>query len=207
MMKMESNRGKVGFDRRMSKEEINACPMEHWSGPVSVVRTQEELSLAMTKLAGHTLLGFDTETRPAYKKGESYLPSLIQIASSKEAFIFQINQLGFPQVLQDILSDSTIIKTGVSLDYDIRELAKLSDFKAAGFFDLGHQAKKVGIQNHGLRGLAAVCLGFRISKAAQTSNWAKTVLTPQQIRYAATDAWVGRKIYLALQPSSDQEVT
>ena len=198
-----SETGRPGFDRRMSKDEINACPMEGWTGPVSVVRTGDELDSAMVKLAGHTLLGFDTETRPAYTKGESYLPSLLQLANAKEAFIFQINHLGLAKPLRQLLADPAIIKAGVSLDYDIRELNKLSRFKAAGFVDLGDLAKKASIKNHGLRGLAAVLLGFRISKGAQTSNWANDVLAPHQIRYAATDAWVGRKLYLALEQVKD----
>jgi len=189
-----------GFIRRMEKEEINACPMAQWTGPVSVVRTHAELAVAMAKLAGQTLLGFDTETRPAYTVGESYLPSLLQLAGESEVFIFQLKPLGLTQPLCDLLADPDIIKAGVSLDYDIRELRKLSDFKAAGFVDLGDLAKKSGIKNHGLRGLAAVLLGFRISKGAQTSNWANAVLAPHQVQYAATDAWVGRQLYLALKP-------
>jgi ribonuclease D len=198
-----SETGRPGFDRRMSKNEINACPMEGWTGPVSVVRTRDELDSAMAKLAGHTLLGFDTETRPAYTKGESYLPSLLQLANAKEAFVFQINHLGLAKPLRQLLADPAILKAGVSLDYDIRELNKLSRFKAAGFVDLGDLAKKASIKNHGLRGLAAVLLGFRISKGAQTSNWANDVLAHHQIRYAATDAWVGRKLYLALEQVKD----
>lgn len=188
-----------GFTRRMDKEEINACPMAQWDGPVSVVRTAAELAVAMSKLAGQTLLGFDTETRPAYSVGESYLPSLLQLASETEVFIFQLKPLGLAQPLRELLADPAIIKAGVSLAYDIRELKKLADFQAAGFVDLGDLAKRTGIKNHGLRGLAAVVLGFRISKGAQTSNWASAVLAPHQIQYAATDAWVGRQLYLAMR--------
>lgn len=188
-----------GFDRRMNKHEINACPIECWTGPITVVRTRDNLAAAMRKLAGHTLLGFDTETRPTYKKGESYPTSLLQLASVNEVFIFQLKYLGLARPLRDILADPTILKAGVSLDYDIRELKKLSCFEAAGFTDLGNLARKVGIKNHGLRGLAAVFLGFRISKGAKTSNWARDELTPQQIQYAATDAWVGRRLYLDIE--------
>jgi ribonuclease D len=177
--------------------------MAGWTGPTSVVRNRAELAEAMAKLAGHTLLGFDTETRPAYTRGEYYPPSLLQLASEEEVFIFQLKPLGLARPLRELLADQTIIKAGVALDYDIRELQKLSDFKAAGFEDLGDIAKKANIKNHGLRGLAAVLLGFRISKGAQTSNWAKDVLAPNQIQYAATDAWVGRKLYLALGQARD----
>ena len=194
---IQSNTGRPGFDRRMSKDEINACPIKRWNGRTSVVRSKDELAAAMLKLAGHNLLGFDTETRPAYKKGESYLPSILQLANDKEVFIFQLKHLELTKPLRKILEDPAIIKAGVSLDFDIRELKKLSPFNPAGFKDLGELAKKAGIKNHGLRGLAAVFLGFRISKGAQTSNWSRDVLTRQQIQYAATDAWVGRKLYLA----------
>lgn len=202
---IHSETGRPGFDRRMSKDEINACPIARWTGPVSIVRTKNEMTAAVRKLAGHSLLGFDTETRPARTKGESYPPALLQLASETEVFIFQFKHLSLANPLRRILADPAIIKTGVSLDYDIRELKKMSPFKAEGFVDLGNLAKKEGIKNHGLRGLAAVLLGFRISKGAQTSNWAKDILTPQQIQYAATDAWVGRKLYLALDPAMDQD--
>jgi len=188
-----------GFDRRMSKDEINACPIGRWKGPVRVVRTEAEQKEALKILAGQTLLGFDTETRPAYVKGESYPPSLLQLAGENEVFLFQLNHLGLAGPLRKILADPAIIKAGVSLDYDIRELKKMANFKAAGFVDLGDVAKKAGIKNHGLRGLTAVLLGFRITKGAQTSNWARKELTRQQIHYAATDAWVGRELYLALE--------
>jgi ribonuclease D len=190
--------GRPGFDRRMNKDEINACPMQQWEGPVSVVRTGTELAAAMDRLAGESLLGFDTETRPAYKVGESYLPSLLQLAGATEVFIFQLKALGLAPPLRELLADPAVVKAGVGLDYDHRELAKLSHFRAGGFVDLGDLAKRAEIKNHGLRGLAAVLLGFRISKGAQTSNWANEVLAPHQIRYAATDAWVGRQLYLAL---------
>ena len=186
-----------GFERRMSKNEINNCPIKHWAGRISVVRDRDGLTTAMQKLSGQGLLGFDTETRPAYKKGESYLPSILQLAGEGEVFIFQLKHLGLTGDLRAILADPAVIKAGVSLDFDIRELQKLSRFRAAGFMDLGICARKAGIKNHGLRGLAAVFLGIRIAKGAQTSNWARDVLTRQQIQYAATDAWVGRRLYLA----------
>ncbi len=193
-----------GFDRPMNKDEINACPIECWTGPIILVRTMDDLDGAMRKLAGQTLLGFDTETRPTYTKGESYLPSILQLASTDEVFIFQLKCLGLAKPLCNILADPTILKAGVGLDYDIRELQKLSPFEAAGFADLGDLARKAGIKNHGLRSLAAMFLGFRISKGAKTTNWAKDVLTPRQIQYAATDAWVGRRLYLEMEQAPEK---
>jgi ribonuclease D len=196
---IESDRNLPGYDRRMSKDEINECPIKRWTGPTSVVSSRNGLNAVMHRLDSHTLLGFDTETRPAYKKGESYPPALLQLATDKEVFIFQLKHLGLAKPLRGILADAAIIKAGVGLDYDIRELKKLARFKPAGFMDLANIAKQAGIKNHGLRGLAAVLLGYRIAKGMKTSNWAKDVLTRQQVQYAATDAWVGRRLYLALE--------
>ena len=192
-----------GFAQRMTKEEINTCPVRRWEGPIHVVRTTEELGRAVRALANETILGFDTETRPAYQKGESYLPSLLQLAGEKEVYLFQLKPLGLPGPLREILANPTVVKAGVSLAYDLQELHHLAHFRPAGFVDLGNLAKKAEIKNHGLRGLAAVLLGFRIAKGAQTSNWARDILAPPQIQYAATDAWVGRELYLKLRQDGE----
>jgi ribonuclease D len=193
-----------GFATRMTKEEINACPIRRWEGVVRVIRTTAELRQAVSALAAETILGFDTETRPAYHKGESYLPSLLQLAGEKEVYLFQLKHLGLPAPLREILANPKVVKAGVALAFDLQELHKLARFKPAGFVDLGRLAKEAEIKNHGLRGLAAVLLGFRIAKGAQTSNWSRDVLTQAQIQYAATDAWVGRELYLRLSTITKQ---
>lgn len=187
-----------GYDRRMTKEEINKCPIGKWQGPVHVIQSGSELSSALDQLADEIVLGFDTETRPAFKKGQKYAPALIQLAAQDTVFVFQLKHLGFPEALRNILADPGIIKAGVSLAYDVRELRQLEFFDPAGFIELGTLARERGIVNNGLRGLAAVVLGFRITKSAQTTNWARDILSDAQIVYAATDAWVGRELFTAL---------
>lgn len=190
---------RLGFDRRMTKDEINDLPIRSYKGKVVVVRTREELDIALKKLGKETLVGFDTETRPNFKKGQNNLPSLIQLASQDTVYIFQLRHLKFPAGLRKILTAENIIKTGVAIDHDLLQLQRLHSFVSGGFVGLARLAKNAGIQNHGLRGLAAVMLGFRISKGAQRSNWDNETLRNNQIRYAATDAWVGREIFLRLQ--------
>lgn len=187
-----------GFDRRMSKDEINACPITRYEGPVSIIKCRRTLTEAIEQLQGETVLGFDTETRPAFKKGQYYPPALLQLAHAEGVLLFQLKHLGLPRPIIQILTDPQVIKTGVSLKFDIQELQKLTPFQPDGFVDLANIAKKQGIKNHGLRGLAAVVLGNRISKSAQRSNWSKDALSPAQIRYAATDAWIGRELYKKL---------
>ena len=180
----------------ISKDEINRLPMKQYEGPAHLIRTLEEAEQAVAKLKQETLLGFDTETRPTFRVGEYYQPSLLQLATGNEVFLFQIKLTGLTQGLREILSSPDIIKTGVSIRDDLSELRKLAGFEPAGFVELAEHAKKAHIKNLGLRGLAALLLGFRVSKREQTSNWAKNELTESQIRYAATDAWLGREIYL-----------
>jgi ribonuclease D len=187
-----------GFDRRMTKEEINEVPVEKWSGTVQLINTEKDVDQAARAIAQEKVVGFDTETRPAFKKGQKFLPSLLQLATRDCVYLFQLKHIGLPGPLLEILSDPAIIKAGVSLAYDVKELQQLARFAPAGFVDLGTLAKKKGIKNHGLRGLAAVILGIRITKSVQTSNWAKEILTRAQISYAATDAWIGRELYLQL---------
>ncbi|NOX80796.1 MAG: 3'-5' exonuclease domain-containing protein 2 [Deltaproteobacteria bacterium] len=197
-MPIQETDSRPGIDRRMTKNEINECPIKKWAGPVHVIRSAERMAEAVQLLAQESILGFDTETRPAFRKGQSHLPALLQLAGENEVCIFQLNHLGLPGPLRNILADPNIIKAGVALDYDISELRKLAPFQEAGFVDLGELAKRVGIKNHGLRGLAAVLLGLRITKSAQRSNWAKDRLTAGQVTYAATDAWIGRELYQKL---------
>ena len=125
--------------------------------------------------------------------GQSYPPAVLQLAGEQAAYIFQLRHCRLSQALCRLLANPQIIKAGVAWDRDVQELKKLASFTPAGFVDVGELAKQAGCTHHGLRGLATLLLGFRVSKHAQTSNWAQETLTRAQIEYAATDAWVGRR--------------
>ena len=187
------------FQRKLSRDEINALPLQSYRGAIHVVRDRNSLLQAIAAIKQDTLLGFDTETRPAFKKGESYPPALLQLCGQQAVCIFQLQKIGLPKELTDILSNPAIVKTGVSVKDDVRELKTLRLFEPAGFLDLGEVAKKHGIQHHGLRGLTALLLHFRISKSRQCTNWARLDLDEKALSYAATDAWVGRQIYLSMK--------
>jgi ribonuclease D len=181
--------------KHISKAEINELPMKQYEGPIHLCLTPEEAEAAAGKLMKEKLLGFDTETRPAFRKGECYDPSLLQLATETEVYLFQIQLTGLTKGLLAILSDPDIIKAGVAIERDVSELCAMTDFKPNGFVELATFAKLANIKNLGLRGLTAILFGFRISKKEQVSNWARKDLSVSQQTYAATDAWLGHKIY------------
>jgi ribonuclease D len=182
----------------MTKEEINDLPLRRYEGPIHLVTDASELAQALREIRKEPVLGFDTETRAAFRKGQSYLPSLMQIGTTDAVYLIQISATGITKPLTTILADPERLKVGVGLDHEIVTLRKMADFEPAGFVELGPIADKVGVEANGLRNLAACVLGIRISKQAKTSNWAKPQLTEEQIFYAATDAWVSREIHVRL---------
>ena len=181
---------------KLSKTEINSLPLRYYNGAIRIIQTAEQAKNACAILIKEKVLGFDTETRPAFNKGQSYLPSLLQLAGTKVVYLFQLSQCGLTDKIIILLSNVNIIKSGVAINQDLTELQQILNFEPAGFVDLGDIAKSKGLPHHGLRGLAAYLLKFRISKSARTSNWSANQLTKKQIKYAATDAWVGRELYL-----------
>jgi ribonuclease D len=190
---------KPASGRSITREEINALPLYRYSGPVHVVAAPDQVEAAVAALRRERVLGFDTETRASFHKGESYPPAVVQLAASDAVYLFQLRKLPNRQWFKGLLGNPAIIKAGVSIARDIKELRELHAFEPAGFVELAKLSDQAGIACNGLRGLAAVVLGCRISKSAQRSNWAQTDLTPAQITYAATDAWICRKLFLRIE--------
>lgn len=182
----------------ISKSEINDKSLLEYEGPIHVIRDDADVEAAIADLAGESLLGFDTETRPSFRKGESYLPSLLQLCGEGDPYLFQLQKLSDLKPVFSLLANPEVDKVGVAIRRDVEELKELQSFKPAGFHDVGHMAEKKGFRNTGLRPLTALLLDRRISKGAQVSNWAADELNQKQLVYAATDAWVSRKLYLAM---------
>lgn len=182
--------------KKISKAEINDLPLIQWEGEIRILNTPEEMSEAAEALLQHQHLGFDTETRPTFKKGQYYPPALIQLASPDCVYLFRICQSETLEPILPLLESDTILKTGVAIKDDVKELRAMQDFKPGGFVEIADLTKKLGYENRGLRALAGLLMGGRISKAAQVSNWARPELDKKQIRYAATDAWVSRELYV-----------
>ncbi len=178
------------FAETISNDEINELELGRFEGPIKLINTAEELKTALIKLSKEKVVGFDTESKPTFKKGEFNNVSLIQIATQKVAYLIRVNLTGITDELILFLESKSIIKVGVALRDDLKDLKKLRPFNPGGFEELNQMVKEIGIECNGLRKLTAIILGFRISKNAQVSNWENETLTEKQLYYAATDAWV-----------------
>jgi ribonuclease D len=116
-----------------------------------------------------------------------------------EAFLFRLNHLGLPDDLVSLLADPDILKVGVAILDDVRALRKLKKFDAEGFVELANIGSELGIVTCGLRNLAAIFFGVRISKKAQLTNWERPEFNSDQALYAATDAWICLEMYRFLE--------
>ena len=181
--------------KKLSKDDINGLPLIKYQGDIQVLSDENYIEEAIEYLLTQKVIGFDTETRPTFTKGTLNAPSIIQLAGDDIVFIFQLESNKIFKKLSQILSDTTITKCGVSVDRDLIELMYLSPFNPCSFIDLGDIARMRGIPHHGLRGLAALLLKYRISKSSQTSDWSRKTLSHNQINYAATDAWISLELF------------
>ena len=183
------------FPTDISREELALLPIRRYEGDIHLVTTPQQLERAMADIESERVLGFDTETRPAFTKGESHLPCLVQIATARAVYLFQLRAVDCSAPLAALLGDPAVVKAGVSIAFDLKKLQQVFAFEEAGVVDLGVVAKKYGVKQTGVRSLSAMFLGYRIPKGASTTNWAARRLTPTQILYAATDAWASRELY------------
>ena len=187
------------FPTNISPELIAELPLRQFTGRIILVDTMELLHDALKMLSGHTILGFDTETKPSFKKGQINRVSMLQLSYHDTCFIIRLNKVGLCDELVHILSSTSILKVGLSIRDDFRELSRLKHFHPAGFIDLQSYVEDFGILDKSLKKLSALVMGYRISKSQQTSNWELEHLTEPQLVYAATDAWVCLEIYKKLK--------
>lgn len=184
----------------ISKEEINELPLGQFEGNIYLIDSLDQVEDAVDFLEDQQVIGFDTETKPSFRKGQFNHVSLLQLSTSEQAFVFRLNKIGFPDSLRNVLEKENLIKIGAAVNDDLKGLGKLTDsFYPQSFFDLNDELKKVGFHNVGVRNLCGMVLKIRISKTEQVSNWEAEQLTERQLRYAATDAWACLEVFTLLR--------
>lgn len=185
---------------RISKTDLKEYPVRRFEGKVHLIETEKETDVAVNYLSQFKFIGFDTESKPTFVKGQSNINNiaLIQLASADEAFLFRLNKFEIPESLKLLLENPNILKIGSATHGDIHKLAELykkGNFNPKGFVDIQIIGKKYNIETVGLTKLTAILLNFRISKRQQLSNWEAKELSDAQISYAATDAWACYVLY------------
>ncbi len=185
---------------KIDKTVIPQLPRYAFEGRIVVVQSEDEANRAVRALRAAPMIGMDTETRPAFKRGEMHKVALLQMATEDICFLFRLNQMGLPEALVELLSDKDVLKLGLSLHDDFTMLRRRnSQVKPAGYIDLQDYVKGMGIEDLSLQKLYANVFGRRISKSARLSNWEADVLTEAQKVYAATDAVTCIQLYKELK--------
>ena len=191
---------------KYDKSLISSLPVAQFQGKIIVILTKGEAERAVRYLLSQPILGFDTETRPSFKKGHQHKVSLLQVSTPDICFLFRLNYTGLTDALVELLEDETVLKIGLSWHDDINALHKLKDFKTGRFVDIQDLVREIGIEDLSLQKLFANLFGQKISKRQQLSNWEADVLLDKQKAYAATDAWACIEIYneiIRLKESKD----
>ena len=189
--------------KSITKEEIARFTIEEFDGQIFEIQTLYEAEKAVEYLSTFKFIGFDTETRPSYRKGKLNRVALLQLATNDVCFLFRLNIIGFPSVLVELLSDPQIQKIGLSLNDDFRSLSRRMRFTPHNFVDLQKIVADYNIEDIGLQKIYALLFQKRISKNQRLTNWEADKLTESQKKYAALDAWACLKIYEKLCPAND----
>jgi ribonuclease D len=187
------------YPKKISKEKLQKLPMQFYDGVIHLINGEENAQKAVVEIMQEPILGFDTESKPAFSKGEKYWPSIVQIATAKNVYIFQLAKIGQLKFLKPILECENLLKAGIAINDDVLKLRDIEDFTPANFKDIGDLTKSLGVHQTGLRNLVGIFLKYRISKTSQITDWSQENLSAQQLTYAATDAWTSRELYLEVK--------
>lgn len=183
------------FSISISKEQLSTMPTVEFPGSIIVLENIPDALKALRYLNSCQAVGFDTETKPNFRKGQTNTVSLIQISTSDQCFLFRINKLGFFQELRDFMESTDVLKIGLSLRDDFHVLHRLASFEPANFVDLQSVVKKYHIVDASLQKIYGIIFGERISKSQRLSNWEAAQLSHGQQVYASIDAWACLRIY------------
>lgn len=180
---------------KFDKSIINSLPLVTFPGKIIVVLNEYEADRAVEYLLSCDVLGVDTETRPAFRKGNNHKVALLQVATRKECFLFRLNHLGLPKSLLRLLSNKQVPMVGLSWHDDLMSLHRREQFEPGWFIDIQDIIGNLGIVDKSLQKLYANLFGEKISKRQRLTNWEADVLTDRQKEYAAIDAWACIKLY------------
>ncbi|MDR1742738.1 MAG: 3'-5' exonuclease domain-containing protein 2 [Dysgonamonadaceae bacterium] len=180
---------------KIDKEQIAELPLETFPGRIIVVDNAAGVQPAVDYLSAFSMIGFDTETKPAFQRGVIHKVALLQLSTDDTCFLFRLNKIGYPDALDAIICNADIQKIGLSLRDDFAAIRKRSTTSPNNFLDLQSFVKQFDIEDLSLQKIYALVFGKKLSKNQRLSNWEAPHLTPAQQAYAAIDAWACLRIY------------
>ena len=188
------------FEPKISKEDLNKLEAETYKGSIFVVNTVEEAEDAISYLKSQSIVGFDTETKPSFVKGERHTVSLLQLGDSKVTYLFRLNKIGITESLLKFFNCRSVLKIGLSTKDDFRALRELKKgIRFSKFIELQNYVTQYGIEEKSLTKIYALIFNKRISKSQRLTNWEAENLTDKQKQYAALDSYATRRIFAHLE--------
>lgn len=177
------------------KDKLGVLPAASFRGKIRVIEREEDVEEAVKDLIAAGTVGFDTETRPSFRKGQNHNVALIQLSTHTTCYLFRINRCGFSEHLVSLLQNPEVLKIGLSIHDDFHNLQKISPIEPENFIDLQTYVKDYGILDNSLSKIYAILFGQRVSKGQRLTNWEAEHLTGPQQAYAALDALACLEIY------------
>jgi ribonuclease D len=187
------------YTESISNEEIINLPKLHFTGEIAIATTPEDIDKYLPRIMSEPIAGFDTETKPTFRKGGTNQIALLQLAIPNFALLIRVMHSGVTPSLINYFENEKYIKVGAAIRDDLKGLKRQQGFEPKGFIDLQAEVPKYGIESLSVRKMAAIVLKVRVSKSQQLSNWEAPVLSEPQMQYAALDAWACREIFLKLK--------
>lgn len=186
------------FSIAIDKHLITDMPTVTFDGAITVIESADDVAEAVNYLKRQSIVGFDTETKPNFKKGVTNRVSLIQVSTEDRSFLFRINKTGFTPELKEFMETEEVLKVGLSLKDDFHMLHRIGEFEPKNFIELQEMVKTFHITDLSLQKIYAILFGGRISKGQRLTNWEAQRLSGAQMVYASIDAWACQRIYKLL---------
>ncbi len=187
------------YQLSITKEALASLPPACYHGNIRVIDNEDGLAEALRDLEQSGVVGFDTETRPSFRKGHTNTVALLQLSTGSTCYLIRLNRIGLTPGIKRLLEDDSILKIGLSIHDDFHNLNILSKIEPKGFIDLQQYVKAYRIADNSLARIYAIIFGRRISKGQRLTNWEADSLTSNQQAYAALDALACIEIYRELE--------
>ncbi|XP_031569794.1 uncharacterized protein LOC116304230 [Actinia tenebrosa] len=196
----DSPRFQLPVDWKQSKE---TSPGIKFQGDIYVIKNYKdeiEHKEILEQFLDEDVLGFDTEHCPV-----EHQVCVVQLASQDKAVLWQC--MNFKRKISPYLKEiltGKVAKVGHACVDDAIMISNQFNIEPVNLIDTYCWARDLRCSHKSLQGVCAIFLNEFLSKKHQRSDWKKAILSPGQIRYAATDAWVSLRVYQEMKRHGEE---